>query len=113
MASRKSRLRGHSPTLLHSRQEQESRWLRTALSGDTTSVSSGTEEYGPECASLQGRPAGEWPLGMHSQGWLFDVYPAQTTMVVWLHQEDGSLLRLEDAFRPRLYAHGRSDDLQA
>src|SRR5919108_3091558 len=50
---------------------------------------------------------------MHSQGWLFDVYPAQTTMVVWLYQEDGTLLRLEDPFRPRLYARGRSDDLQA
>jgi DNA polymerase II len=50
---------------------------------------------------------------MHSRGWLFDVYPAQTTMVVWLYQEDGTLLRLEDPFRPRLYARGRSDDLQA
>jgi DNA polymerase II len=34
-------------------------------------------------------------------------------MVVWLYQEDGALLRLEDPFRPRLYARGRSDDLQA
>jgi DNA polymerase-2 len=50
---------------------------------------------------------------MHSQGWLFDVYPAQTTIVVWLYQEDGTLLRLEDPFRPRLYARGRPDDLQA
>jgi DNA polymerase II len=50
---------------------------------------------------------------MHSQGWLFDVYPAQTTMVVWLYQEDGTLLRLEDPFRPCLYARGRPHDLQA
>jgi DNA polymerase II len=50
---------------------------------------------------------------MHSQGWLFDVYPAQTTMVVWLYQEDGTLLRLEDPFRPRLYARGRPEDLQS
>jgi DNA polymerase II len=50
---------------------------------------------------------------VHSQGWLFDVYPAQTTMVVWLYQADGTLLRLEDPFRPRLYARGRPDDLQA
>jgi DNA polymerase II len=50
---------------------------------------------------------------MHSQGWLFDVYPAQTTIVVWLYQEDGTLLRLDDPFRPRLYARGRPDDLQA
>jgi DNA polymerase-2 len=34
-------------------------------------------------------------------------------MVVWLYQEDGTLLRLEDPFRPRLYAHGRPEDLQA
>jgi DNA polymerase-2 len=50
---------------------------------------------------------------MHSQGWLFDVYPAQATMVVWLYQEDGTLLRLEDPFRPRLYAHGGAEDLRA
>jgi DNA polymerase-2 len=52
-------------------------------------------------------------IGMHSQGWLFDVYPAQTTMVVWLYQKDGTLLRLEDPFHPCLYARGRPDDLQA
>jgi DNA polymerase II len=50
---------------------------------------------------------------MHSQGWLFDVYPAQTAMVVWLYREDGTLLRLEDPFRPRLYARGRPEDLRA
>jgi DNA polymerase-2 len=50
---------------------------------------------------------------MHSRGWLFDVYPAQTAMIVWLYQEDGTLLRLEDPFRPRLYARGPRNDLQA
>lgn len=50
---------------------------------------------------------------MRSHGWLFDVYPLRTTMVVWLYQEDGTLRRLEDPFRPRLYARGRSEDLQA
>jgi DNA polymerase-2 len=50
---------------------------------------------------------------MRSQGWLFDVYPMRTTMVVWLYQEDGTLLRLEDPFRPCLYARGRSEDLRA
>jgi DNA polymerase-2 len=49
---------------------------------------------------------------MRSYGWLFDVYPAQTTMVVWLAQDNGTLLRLEDPFRPRLYARGRSADLR-
>jgi DNA polymerase family B len=49
---------------------------------------------------------------MRSYGWLFDVYPARTTMVVWLYQNDGTLLRLEDPFRPRLYARGRLADLR-
>jgi DNA polymerase elongation subunit (family B) len=49
---------------------------------------------------------------MYSQGWLFDVYPAQATMVVWLYQEDGRLLRLDDPFCPRLYARGRPNDLR-
>ena len=50
---------------------------------------------------------------MHSHGWLFDVYPAHDTMVVWLYWDDGTLLRLEDPFRPRLYAWGRRQDLRA
>jgi DNA polymerase-2 len=50
---------------------------------------------------------------MRSHGWLFDVYPLRATMVVWLYQEDGTLLRLEDPFRPCLYARGRSEELQA
>jgi DNA polymerase-2 len=50
---------------------------------------------------------------MRSQGWLFDVYPMRTAMVVWLYQDDGTLLRLEDPFRPCLYARGRAEDLQA
>jgi DNA polymerase-2 len=50
---------------------------------------------------------------MRSRGWLFDVYPRRTTMVVWLYQEDGTLLRLEDPFRPPLYARGRAADLRA
>jgi DNA polymerase-2 len=68
---------------------------------------------GVQCTSPQCGLWGERPIGTHSQGWLFDVYPAQTTMVVWLYQADGTLLRLEDPFRPRLYARGRPDDLQA
>jgi len=50
---------------------------------------------------------------MQSRGWLFDVYPVRAAMVVWLYQEDGRLLRLEDPFRPRLYARGRLEDLRA
>jgi hypothetical protein len=43
---------------------------------------------------------------MRAYGWLFDVYPARTTMVVWLSEDDGTRLRLEDPFRPRRYARG-------
>jgi hypothetical protein len=50
---------------------------------------------------------------MRTYGWLFDVYPAGTTMVVWLYQDDGPLLRLEDPFRPRLYVRGARGDLRA
>jgi DNA polymerase II len=50
---------------------------------------------------------------MRSYGWLFGVYPGQTTMIVWLYQDDGTLLRLEDPFRPRLYARGAPADLRA
>ncbi len=50
---------------------------------------------------------------MQSRGWLFDVYPAHATMVVWLYQDDGTLLRLEDPFRPLLYARGQPEDLRA
>jgi DNA polymerase II len=49
---------------------------------------------------------------MHSHGWLFDVYPLQDVMVVWLYQDHGTLLRLEDPFRPTLYARGRPGDLR-
>jgi DNA polymerase II len=50
---------------------------------------------------------------MRAYGWLFDVYPSRTTMIVWLYQDDGTLLRLEDPFRPRLYARGAPADLRA
>lgn len=49
---------------------------------------------------------------MRSSGWLFDVYPLRDVMVVWLSPDDGTLLRLEDPFRPRLYARGPRDDLR-
>jgi DNA polymerase elongation subunit (family B) len=50
--------------------------------------------------------------GMQSHGWLFDVYPLRNVMVVWLYQDHGTLLRLEDPFHPRLYARGPRDDLR-
>jgi hypothetical protein len=33
-------------------------------------------------------------------------------MVVWLYRDDGTFLRLEDPFRPRLYAGGPEGDLR-
>jgi DNA polymerase II len=50
---------------------------------------------------------------MRAYGWLFDVSPARTTMVVWLYADDGTRLRLEDPFRPWLYARGAPADLRA
>jgi hypothetical protein len=50
---------------------------------------------------------------MRTYGWLFDVYPARTTMVVWLYQDNGTPLRLEDPFRARLYMRGAPKDLRA
>lgn len=48
---------------------------------------------------------------MEIQGWLFDLYPLKSSMVLWIRGEDGSLHRLEDPFRPRFYAQGRREDL--
>jgi DNA polymerase elongation subunit (family B) len=48
---------------------------------------------------------------MEIQGWLFDLYPLESSMVLWIRGEDGSLHRLEDPFRPRFYAQGRREDL--
>jgi DNA polymerase-2 len=49
---------------------------------------------------------------MQSRGWLFDVYPMRSVMVVWLYRDDGTLLRLEDPWRPQLYARGPQTDLR-
>jgi DNA polymerase II len=41
-------------------------------------------------------------------GWLFDVYPNETGLTVWLIGEDGRRLRLHQDFAPVLYAAGPS-----
>ena len=50
---------------------------------------------------------------METQGWLFDLYPARQSMVLWWITEAGERLRLEDPFTPAFYAEGRPEDLQA
>ena len=48
---------------------------------------------------------------MELRGWLFDLYPLQSSMILWIRGEDGSFRRLEDPFRPRFYAQGKRKDL--
>jgi DNA polymerase-2 len=48
---------------------------------------------------------------MQIQGWLFDLYPLQSSMILWIKDRDGSLRRFEDPFRPRFYARGERRDL--
>ena len=48
---------------------------------------------------------------MKIRGWLFDLYPLESSMILWIKGEDGSLRRFEDSFRPRFYARGDKNDL--
>ncbi len=48
---------------------------------------------------------------MEIRGWLFDLYPLESSMILWIKGEDGSLRRFEDPFRPRFYARGNQEDL--
>jgi len=48
---------------------------------------------------------------MELRGWLFDLYPLQSSMILWIRGEDGSFRRFEDPFRPRFYAQGKRQDL--
>ncbi len=49
------------------------------------------------------------PMQIH--GRLFDLYPLESSMILWIKGEDGRLRRFEDPFRPRFYAQGRKNDL--
>jgi DNA polymerase-2 len=49
---------------------------------------------------------------METEGWLFDVYPWQSTMILWIYGDDGGMLRLEDPYRHHVYARGRGEDLE-
>jgi DNA polymerase elongation subunit (family B) len=48
---------------------------------------------------------------MEIQGWLFDLYPLESSMILWIKNGDGSLRRFEAPFRPRFYALGEKKDL--
>jgi DNA polymerase-2 len=48
---------------------------------------------------------------MEIHGRLFDLYPLESSMILWIREEDGKLRRLEDPFRPRFYAQGKRNDL--
>ncbi|MCJ7705643.1 MAG: hypothetical protein MUO28_08925, partial [Desulfobacterales bacterium] len=50
---------------------------------------------------------------MQTRGWLFDLYPLNSSMILWIKGEDGLLHRFEDPFRPRFYAQGSREDLLA
>ena len=49
---------------------------------------------------------------METEGWLFDVYPRHSAMVLWIYGDDGGVLRLEDSYRHHIYARGRRRDLE-
>jgi len=48
---------------------------------------------------------------MQIQGRLFDLYPLESSMILWIKSEEGRLRRFEDPFRPRFYAQGKESDL--
>ena len=50
---------------------------------------------------------------MELHGWLFDLYPLESSMILWIKGEDGSLRRFEEPFRSRFYAQGKKENLLA
>jgi DNA polymerase-2 len=48
---------------------------------------------------------------MERQGWLFDLYPLDSSMILWIKEEGGCIRRFEEPFRPRFYAQGEKGDL--
>ncbi len=50
---------------------------------------------------------------MEIRGWLFDLYPLEASMILWIKTEDGSLRRVKEPFYPRFYAKGGRKDLLA
>lgn len=48
---------------------------------------------------------------MEIRGRLFDLYPLESSIILWIKEENGRLRRFEDPFRPRFYAQGKKSDL--
>jgi DNA polymerase II len=48
---------------------------------------------------------------MEIHGYLFDLYPLESSMILWIKGEDERIHRFEDPFRPRFYAQGKKSDL--
>ena len=47
------------------------------------------------------------------KGWLFDVYPSDFGEVaVWIIDEHGKRVRLEDQFQPKIYVSGEQKDVE-
>ena len=48
---------------------------------------------------------------MEIRGWLFDLYPLDSSMILWIKGEDEAIRRFEEPFRPRFYAQGREREI--
>jgi len=46
-----------------------------------------------------------------TEGWIFDLYPEQDHMVIWLKKQDGKCVRLVDRWTPRIHVAGNFVDL--
>ncbi len=49
---------------------------------------------------------------MRHEGWLFDIYPSEKGMVIWLKTKNGNSLKFIDDYRPILYVHGSPSNLR-
>jgi DNA polymerase elongation subunit (family B) len=47
------------------------------------------------------------------RGWVFDLYPAKNTIVLWFIEEGGGRIRLEDPYQPCFYAKGPQQEMAA
>ncbi|MDQ3884615.1 MAG: hypothetical protein M3239_04135, partial [Thermoproteota archaeon] len=43
-------------------------------------------------------------------GWLFDAYPLNDRMVLWIKDESGNSIRLEDNWTPSIYVAAESKE---
>jgi len=48
-----------------------------------------------------------------TEGFLFDIHEGHDTVVLWIYQDDGQLLRVEADFQPKIYARGAPSVLRA